>query len=330
MNNKKFKKLLKSKIEKIEIKDFSSEILNSTSHLILEKEEKKSKSWFLPLSGAIAIATTIAICVPLGVFDGFSGNKGLEINKSEIVFSKELLALGNLLTTNEEVSVNKKRSLRKSNQETINYQKIAEDCNHYLLTGEAFIYQEEINVTFENNKDEKYSSYDYKMSVSYVDHKQYEISYLSYFNRKEISSSEVEIEGVFVIDDKDYVLKGEQKKYGEEVELELKVYIKENTYISISNETEVNENEYEYKYFEYDVIVRGVEFSYEVENGRKETEITIIENGSTVSYEFEYFDDTIECEYESDLIETEMQIFVHDEYYLYVFKDKTQVKLNKK
>jgi hypothetical protein len=331
MNNKKFKQLIQSKVEKIEVKDFTAEILNSTSHQILpSKEKEKSKLWVLPLTSSIVIATSMAICIPLGLFDNGSG-KGdkLEVSKAEMVLSRELLALGNVLVDNKNVNTLKKQA-RRSKDTTINYQKIAEDCNYYLLTGDAFIYQEDINVEYQKNNDKNYSSYQFKMNVSYIDHKQYEVSYLSYFNQNEISKNKIEIEGIFLIDNKEYPLFGEENKNNEEVELELKIFTEENSYISISNETEINENEYEYKYVEDGKLVKGVEFSYEVENGRKETEITIIENNSTVSYGFEYFDDTIECEYEFNSLEVEIEIYVHNDYYLYLFEDKTQIKLNKK
>ena len=126
------------------------------------------------------------------------------------------------------------------------------------------------------------------MLVSYEDAQSYRINYTVYYNETEKNETETELIGLFILNDRAYPMRGEKSVENDECEMELTIYMEENTYISVSNETSINENEYEYTYVEDGVVVKDVSMSVSSENGESKTEIELTENGKTVEDVEEY------------------------------------------
>jgi|GEM_PF-3622142 len=325
MKNKELKNLLRSKAEAVEINVDTTEILSKVERVPCSPVRKKSFSVWIPALCGALVACLMMVLIPWGALGG-GNDGGLTIGKAERIVSKEMLALGNIVSESDS-SVSAVRLAKKSGG--ADYQKIAEDVNYYLLTGDALVSSEGISVVYTRNTDPKYADYDYKMEVTYSDKAMYGVDYVAYYDEDERGNGKTALVGVFVVNGNAYPLEGRKETERDEVEVELILRLGADSYVSVSNEAEKGENEYEYKFVEGGVVVKGVSLELSTENGKKETEIEITENGVTTAYEFEYKAETIECEYEKGNTEYEMTVFIHDTYYLYLFDDGTKIKLHK-
>ena len=349
MRNKDLKKILKNSIKDVEIKDYTNEILNNVNHrATIEAPKAKAHHYRLAFSlggAALALATILILVfmlkpaiVPPSPITG--------LMKKEAVLSKEVVALGNAL---EAVGANGDTSLASytstllasdegdenddsdsDNEVEITIDtldRIALEMNTYLYAASAFINKDNIEVSLAHNNDKKYN-YEYKMVIvmNDIDFKK---EYILYYDEDK-SKNEVEIDGVILIDNESFKVKGEREDDEDEVELELTVHTGDNSYIAISNETELNENEYEYTFYKDGVIIKGVAMEICNENNERRAEIEIIENNLKRSLEFSYFTDHIKAQYQDDDLELEVNIKIYSDYYLYEFSDyKHEIKLNK-
>ncbi len=335
MNNGKIKKLLKQRAESVQLnKEHPKQILekvNSIKHFSADLQEEitgadifrvqgqKSKKWgyksIIPIfAGALSLVLVFfTIINPLIK----QKQNSITVAKAEEVFSKEMFALGNLFSFQEESGVN----LLSFTQNE--FERVAEECAYYLLTGDAFLQNENIITTVYNNEDENFSEYQFKAVVSFTDLSGYKVEYVAYYDQK-TAGAETTILGVIEIKGRFYQLSGKRIQKRKEIESELRVYFdNRKDYISVSNETEVNENEFTYEWVLGGKVVRGVSLETSTEKGLKQTEIEITENNKTQSYEFTYLNQTVECEYESGNVEEEFTVYLHDEYYLFVYSSYT-------
>ncbi len=335
MNNKQLKKLLRNKAEEITLENKSEQILQQVNYNAKYNNNQKATAIAIPrknLTYYIMVAVAVcllAIAIPIGIIFGVKtpiGTGGLVVGQAEQIFSREVLALGNVVASDTfEQGVENYTS----NSKIIEYEKIANDVNHYLTTGEALILKNNIKVDYRENTNKDYSEYKYVMNIKYLDKSASNIDYAVFFNKTE-KPNKIEVVGVCKIEGVDYRIKGEQHTRGKEIESELIIYLGFNSYISIENETEYNENEYEFEYVVDDIVVRGVSLEVEMENGVNKTEIEITENDVETAYEFEYkTDNLVECSYEVERIKQKISIKVFPTYYEYQFKDGTIIKINR-
>lgn len=358
MNNKEIKALLKKKADKVKIKDCSREIIRSAHYIAPAQDTakvndtKKANRWWIPVCGVAVAACLMILIIPMFLPDVSPIDNHLTVGKAEEVLSYEMIALGNAISEVAEtnsLAANQSQTITLSTQplrmgrgarplsDSIplralseeDYARIAESINDYLLTGNALLAKSRISTAYERNTEDEYSSYEYKMLVSYEDAQSYRINYTVYYNETEKNETETELIGLFILNDRAYPMRGEKSVENDECEMELTIYMEENTYISVSNETSINENEYEYTYVEDGVVVKDVSMSISSENGESKTEIELTENGKTVEYEFVYSSEIVECEYKSEEGEFEIKIYIRSDYYLYEFEDGYCIELKK-
>ena len=193
-------------------------------------------------------------------------------------------------TSKSEKSANKTDGGRIDDEQTI------ATLNGYMELVEGLISGNNFTVEGGKNPQEKYSQYEYVMSVSYTDMLgQQRDSGTIYYNRThesterddDESETTYSLEGIMVLGGEEYRLSGthvsESEEGDSENEYEMFVYL-DDGYILVeqSVESEEGENEIEYSYtlFSKGVQVSRTTFEYEQENGG-ETELimTVKESG---------------------------------------------------
>lgn len=144
-----------------------------------------------------------------------------------------------------------------------------------------------------------------KMIVSYKDLSGNTLSYIMYYNQVLTDSEtddedgEVEdsfsIDGVMVIDEKDYVVHGERKIETEQGESENKtefvVTLDNNRTLRVKQNLEVEDDETEQKFsyslYDGETLVESSTFSYESEQGETELKMSTLKDGKTQVVYFE-------------------------------------------
>lgn len=322
--------ILKDEANKVKIKNNTEYILNNyesydKNDIIIEKKKSHKINllfYFLPL----AITGVIIMVLLITLNNNTNNPNNITIGNEDKVFAGELLALGKATDINT--------NLANDEYTKEEYNVASNDLNEYLLTGEAFINNSNINITKELNDNSKYKDYKYVMNVIYKDVKSYDFSYKAYYN-EENDGDDILLNGIFINQNLEYRLNGKIEYEKDDFELQLLLYYSDDTYIEIKNENENKKNkiefEYQFKYVKNDIEIKKTKISYEEKsNNKKELQIEIEENGNKIECEFEYNNDTIEAKYNSDLIECEAIIYNYDTYYLYYYKkDNISIRISK-
>lgn len=193
-------------------------------------------------------------------------------------------------TGKSEKSANKTDGGRIDDEQTI------ATLNGYMELVEGLISGNNFTVEGGKNPQEKYSQYEYVMSVSYTDMLgQQRDSGTIYYNRThesterddDESETTYSLEGVMVLGGEEYRLSGthvsESEEGDSENEYEMFVYLDDGYILveqSVESEEDENEIEYSYTLFSKGVQVSRTTFEYEQENGG-ETELimTVKESG---------------------------------------------------
>lgn len=144
-----------------------------------------------------------------------------------------------------------------------------------------------------------------KMVVSYQDLSGNTLSYVMYYNQVLTDSEtddedgeveeEFSIDGVMVIDEKDYVVHGERKIETEQGESENKtefvVTLDNNRTLRVKQSLEVEDDETEQKFsyslYDGETLVESSTFSYESEQGETELKMSTLKDGKTQVVYFE-------------------------------------------
>lgn len=127
---------------------------------------------------------------------------------------------------------------------------------------------------------------------------------------------EILMEGIVVVGENEYVMRGEQSVEEGETEVEFKVMIDENNYVIIEQETSDDEQEYEYTMYKNREKVFSTSVEYETEEDG-ETELkfkTRTSDGKDVVYKYEFFTDEkgsfVEIKTENQSSETKVLIAI--------------------
>ena len=168
--------------------------------------------------------------------------------------------------------------------------------NGYMELVESFISGEKFTVTGSENVNAEFGEYDFVMNVSYTDMLgNARESGTIYYNRTHLGTeyddgeteSEYTLDGVMVIGENRYPLRGTHEEESEddesEAEYEMRVYLGENSYIlveqSYETEDDEQETEYSYTYIERGRKVSRTTFEYEREENETELLMTVEESG---------------------------------------------------
>lgn len=328
MKTKDIKSILKSEADKVEIKDFSSDILARANLIPLDNEVKvKPKRRISILSKilvpTISLAVVCIFCVLL-IFR-FNGNGKTPIYTT-VTKAKELIGYEVLQGTS--FIDNSNSSLFKKKLSEDEFRKEINNIHKHLINAEMLLNKDDIEIKIEVSDDKNYQ---YKMLFNYKDVNSNNVDYVYYYNEEPLNDEDDDedidevnskISGIVYIDSKKWLIEGEKEVEKDEFEIELTFKDPENpnSYFTISQETEVNENEYEYKFYN-NGNVKVVK--QEIENNEMTLEIK--DNNQTKKYEFEYKKNEFICKLEDD---EEIQILIEKDCYKYIYKDY-EISLNK-
>lgn len=229
MNNKKLKKLLVEKAEKVQIEDCRQQIIHNTHHRVQPKVEKNKKvvephrekrnlKWLYPVCAVAVVLCLVFVMIPLahnwgGTEPGENKpNTQLSVGKVEQVMSREVLALGNIVAGLDTIQPQQGTVLNASmlaselGEETDEEEQpddltsdslisktneqIAQKINYYLHASESFLNKSGINIVYNYNQNNQFSQYEYMMSITYQDNDGYEVKYVAYYNQEDESDLE--------------------------------------------------------------------------------------------------------------------------------------------
>lgn len=208
----------------------------------------------------------------------------------------------------------------------------AEAFNEYFNMLDCFLGEDRISTTVEENADEGYAAYEYKMTITGMDLSGDAVTHVMYYTETERTDRddrddddwgeeehEYRLEGVLVSDGAEYLMRGERKEEREwdetESEISIRAYLDDadmGTFVSleheVSEEEDEKETEYVYKVYRGGRLVEetSVEFETEREHGEEETEFELeFRQGDargkySVSREREGGSTVIKVEYEID------------------------------
>ncbi len=223
MNNKKLKKLLIEKADKVEIKDCRTQIIQNTHHRVQPKVEEQSKAykqskqkrsmkWLYPVCAVAVVLCLVCVMIPF-VGGGGGGQKPpvqLSVGKVEQVMSREMLALGNIINGLENVQVQLASAVNVSpmsavlvkedkdeddNEEDIvenpsifkTKEQIAQEINQYLIASESLLNKNCMEVQYDYNTNTQFAKYKYMMTITYNDVSNHTVKYVAYYNQQEES-----------------------------------------------------------------------------------------------------------------------------------------------
>ena len=324
MKTKDIKTILKSEADKVEIKDFSSNILARANLVPLDKEEivvkprKRISIICKILVPTLSLGLVCVFCVLL--FIRFNNNQTTPPIYTTVTKAKELIGYEVIQGTN---LIDNSNSLLKRKLSNSEFEQECKTIHKHLVNAEMLMNKEDIDITIEVSDDKNYQ---YKMLFDYKDVTGDVVKYVYYYNEealndddddKDIDEVNSKISGIVFIDSKKWIVEGEKEVEKDEYEIELTFRDPENpnSYFSISQETEVNENEYEYKFYNngnVTVVKQEIE--------KNEMSLEIKENNQTKKYEFEYKKNGFICKLEDD---EEIEIAIQNDNYTYKYKDYT-------
>lgn len=324
MKTKDIKTILKSEADKVEIKDFSSNILARANLVPLDKEEidvkprKRISIISKILVPTLSLGLVCVFCVLL--FIRFNNNQTTPPIYTTVTKAKELIGYEVIQGTN---LIDNSNSLLKRKLSNSEFEQECKTIHKHLVNAEMLMNKEDIDITIEVSDDKNYQ---YKMLFDYKDVTGDVVKYVYYYNEealndddddKDIDEVNSKISGIVFIDSKKWIVEGEKEVEKDEYEIELTFRDPENpnSYFSISQETEVNENEYEYKFYNngnVKVVKQEIE--------KNEMSLEIKENNQTKKYEFEYKKNGFICKLEDD---EEIEIAIQNDNYTYKYKDYT-------
>ena len=135
------------------------------------------------------------------------------------------------------------------------------------------------------------------------------------------------LEGIMIIDDEEYIVKGEKDISGQNYDTTLMIYTDEDSYIEISQETSKDENQYKYEFVDDGEIIRQISLDLDNTLLYKKMEIVISEDYQEKHYSFDYKSDSIYCEYEDivNSVDFDLNIDIYDGFYLYNFSEYIKI-----
>jgi len=333
MNNKELKALIKEKISNIEIKDVRESILEKTYDLVPNEVAtyNKSKKYLRPVFAAFSLV--VIACGALAAVNFIklpSKNYIEEVSKAKELLSYEVSALGNIMASESVSSIKRSKVNDYNVMEANNY---ADEIHSYLVTGEMLFNKDNFSAVHEVN-DNLFYSFEHKLVVTYSETGGFSSNYTMYYDetRKIASDKPLDevstfLEGIMIIDDEEYIVKGEKDISGQNYDTTLMIYTDEDSYIEISQETSKDENQYKYEFVDDGEIIRQISLDLDNTLLYKKMEIVISEDYQEKHYSFDYKSDSIYCEYEDivNSVDFDLNIDIYDGFYLYNFSEYIKI-----
>lgn len=169
-------------------------------------------------------------------------------------------------------------------------QQLIDQVTNYLPSIEAALRGDDLLLTnFEVESDRE--EYTTKLVVSYKDVALTKTSFTMYYNetptgdKDDWDEEESLIDGIIVIGENEYKMRGEKEKESDEFEVSFTYHIDDNNYVKVSQEIENDEQEFNYEVYEN----RRVIHSYSLEMENDEVELHSQSIGQNLYLEFSFF-----------------------------------------
>ena len=181
--------------------------------------------------------------------------------------------------------------------------------NSYMLMMETLFTEEPVLVKEETSDKAEYVV---KQTYEFVNLDGTRTTYVLYLNEalsnEEHDEKEYNITGLAIINELEYTIKGQKEIEDNEVELELRIQLDKNNYITIENEQETGENEYSYRVVKDGKLYSHLSFEQE-QYEETSLKITTTENGYKETYKFIKENNKIKIEHTTNT--TKYTIFVN-------------------
>ena len=137
------------------------------------------------------------------------------------------------------------------------------------------------------------------------------------------------LDGIIVIDNVEYQIKGETEIENDETSTKIKVITGKSSYFIIEQEAEENEKEFVYKKYQNNKIIKEYALSHEIEDGEVEVKIEIMENGKEEEIKAKLENGKITLKVELENYEGVVKVTViNDEINYYFVNEKTNIVIN--
>lgn len=225
-----------------------------------------------------------------GSSEGTSTTGGIEdvINTSESsdLFAYEAATSIGLLATIDTTTV---KAANRAVSETL-----VDQITSYLPSIEAALRGEEILLQNRLVPSDR-TEYEYKLEVQYQDIAAEDVSFTMYYNETPLveddfddrfdDEEESRIDGLVVIDDAEFAMRGTKEREDDELEVSFSYHIDDSNYVRVSQEIERGEQEFQYEVYEN----RRMIHSYSLEMENDEVELHSESIGSNLYLEFAFF-----------------------------------------
>lgn len=252
----------------------------------------KKVKFFLPLFSLVLLAS----CVSNNSSDNtvHQGGNNIEetLNNSDSanLFAYEAATSIGLLATIDSTPV------KQANRTASDTASLVDLVASYLPSIEAALWGDQILLENKVTASDR-EGYETKLEVTYKDIASSDVSFVMYYNETPIrdddydfddrfdDEEESRIDGVVVIGESEYEMRGAKERDGDEFEVSFSYHLDEGNYVRVSQEVERDEQEFQYEVYEN----RRVIHSYSLEMEENEVELHSASIGDNLYLEFAFF-----------------------------------------
>jgi len=320
MKNGKLKKFLKNSAEKVQVKDFSAQILEKFStdstpdeQFLFDEQTASRPVQKLRISafrwGALVAVVVAVLLVPLVVLRVNAAPSTMPIGNAEKMLSYEFFALGNVVANQarnapqnaaaqtEYVSadltlVSEKLPCSDGDDE---YRTIADTVANFIVTGNVMLYKDDVNVVCKRNVGGAFRNYEFALEVSFAGKNTYAaIGYTAYYNVTK-TAEENKIDGVLSVDGVQYPVFGVVKNADDNVETEMSVVIGANERVSIFGAAGGRAEAFDCVFTAGSQVDQTVSLTVS-SDGEPSVDMTVTEkDGAVRLYNLNYGAETVQC-----------------------------------
>lgn len=322
-------------VSKLKKETSETEIVDLTKEIKMRyRSQETKKPHFKRLSYAFmgTFILLLVICISVFVVKGKDTTKPpapsyyvpQTVNET---YAFELLAAANFLYSSDTTTTQSLSFLTTSKE---NLNEISNKINKHYLTIQNLLNGEKINYSVTKSTKEGYTD---QMTITTLYSDSFDLQYTIYFNKTLVEIDDDEeiynLDGIIVIDNVEYQIKGETEIENDETSTKIKVITGKSSYFIIEQEAEENEKEFVYKKYQNNKIIKEYALSHEIEDGEVEVKIEIMENGKEEEIKAKLENGKITLKVELENYEGVVKVTViNDEINYYFVNEKTNIVIN--
>lgn len=309
-------KMIREESDNVEVDQLRPETLKTIHSTVIEHVDIQKQKPILTLKLALNVCVCLLAIIALGLLMNKSNTPNENVSYTKRTYGLQATTLFNFAYLYDQgLNINLNDG---------EYDDVSQKLDDYMMLIDEILAKDKIEYQLEilSNND-----YMYKLEISTLVNENIK-KYIMYYNEisnvldyddiDEVSSS---IVGYITSDGVEYQIKGKKEVSTDETEVELKMYLSDNSYIEVSQEIEKNENEYEYKYINNGIEIKTIELSTENKALYKEVELEIIELNDEILLEVKYYKDKMLVDFEMLDYEGNAVVTFNGENYVFNFKE---------